>query len=379
MTKIIGVNHFMTLEGYSIRFSYPWLTNDMTYELDGAVGLELLPPSERKSLNDIFWKNNPSNILSVFNPEAHKYFEDLEKVCGKMLYLDSAEITEKIIALDEKNRTLVKEINSGFKVKDDFSDGETIIDYQGLSKVLLDHRKAYLEAIRTDFERDTIMLERILEHNLDTAVVGMGHARNWMNSRKYDFEFLGEDVFNNISLSSLSNALSVHDFKPHDIVETWAIQLLDKNRSKQPDFIGLFDPFTPDTYFEVFMDAGKNTGECFDSYGKSLITMSINGESFSMDKKYIYHIQGKPINFNYSGTIIEDKILGSINGYGEFIMVKNNIDALKTFENLYSDEVLLEKLVFQNKFSGIGIKERYFPFGVGNITKPANIGDDIPF
>jgi len=375
MTTIIGVNHLAMIEGFTTHFSYPYITEDIVdYLRNSNVGLELLSPDVRAPLNNLFWKNNPDNIMTIFNPEAHKYFEDLEKICGKVTYLESGNRTKRLIEIDESYRHFSLEINSlEYKEPND-------IDNSRLSSILVDHWKLYLEAIKIDVERDNMLLQNVLSSNLDVAVVGMGHAYFWMKAGVHPFEFLGEDVFSGVPLSHLNNSTTrfeSKDFKYYDFVEKWQAQVIDPERKRQPDYIGLFEPFTPATYFEIFLDKpsldGVVRGDCLDMYGHSIVEFRRIKDDFIMNKRYDYHTQGVPLEFEYSGIFDNNNISGiimqhkpKIYTHGPFIMMENFGNAIDNLEKLYQNPSVLDGLKNIIPLGELHVPLRDFPLGVGN-------------
>jgi hypothetical protein len=390
MTAIIGVNHLAITGGFLLHFIYPHVSDSLflDYVKGQKVGLELIPPIDRKNIDAQFWKDNPRNIYSLYNPETKRYFEKLEQGCeqsgGSVVYLDSIPAKQKQIEIDKEYREKILALNELFFYRDFKKKSNT----HKLAQLFLEQWKLRLEASRIDvLERDDVFLDNILKNNLDTVVVGMGHAHNWMRSGKYDFKFLGEDTLTTktayMPVSSLDTFAASHDFKYFDIVLNWQMQLIEKNRQRQPEYIGLFYPFTMQEYFEVFLDSGKKLGECFDTYGHSKVEVSIDGGQFHMKKKYVYHTRGHLPEFHYSGEVKNNKIVGRIKEAGlDFIMFNNSGNALDTLEHVYYDPLIIHGL---KTIEGIPIND--FPSGIGNateiITNPFNNSnsapDDLPF
>jgi hypothetical protein len=178
-------------------------------------------------------------------------------------------------------------------------------------------------------------------------------------------------------------------------VEKWQAQIVTKFRNKQPDYIGVFEPFMPSTYFEIFLDekSNKNSadcilrGECLDMYGHSVIEIRKIKSDFIMNKKYDYHTHGASIAFEYSGIMDGGKIIGFIqqhkpvmHTHGSFIMIENSGNALDNIVKLYDDTQVLDRIKDMIQLGELNVPHGEFPADVGN-DKPSyrNLSSNVGF
>jgi len=419
MKTIIGVPHLGVTNGFGTQFLYPSLSSDLYALLDGRkVGLELTSESERISLDDIFWKDNPSNVLTLFNPEAKKYFENIEKALQdsgnkNIIYLDDPKSLRKQVEIDKQSREIHHDVNtlsyffeedsSGYyeEIVKDLSNKYSIDKNILNSKLDLELWKLYVEALNIDYiKRDEFMLGKILNglfDKVDVAVVGFGHAYNWMNSGKhsYDLTFLGENTIKNVKLQPLENFKNIspeYNLSLSTFLNAWQAKLLDTHR-RQPDYIGLFSPYSMSSYFEIIMDS-RTHGTCMDRFGISEVEIHeehdkfLSKNNFVMKKNYTEHINSKsrddlPV-LTYIGGIDpcnQSRIIGDILNTGSSFVMTANADingVLNTLEKLYLTKDISDKLL------GMSAETRHFPYGIGNAVENvsdinSDFSDDLPF
>ena len=201
------------------------------------VGLEILSLEERKRIFKNFYFDSeksyhPKTTYDLYNPLSFDYFERLRNEFPNSICLDSPELNEQAIDIDnrysEKTMKLILELSLcqptdaehfmfGFAMEKygDIDEGFSDPDFEEK------YEKAYEEHIEECFnnklnpslfiqrwkleqeayivsckKREGYLLDQIINSDIDVAVVGLAHVMNW-KKQGLNFDYYMEDTFNN--------------------------------------------------------------------------------------------------------------------------------------------------------------------------------------
>ena len=369
MVDIIGVNHCTTKDGsFSSEIITPEVSPGIIDFLRGKrVGVEAVPTEDRIDLLRRFyfpegesgWENR---VMGIYNPLSQEYFHNIQKIFPESIPLDSARLHHRIIDTSEKFQEINRDLSSQVSKANPASEEHFCICYgdlefegvpEGLNPeeaynihcrevaknkiegglLIKLFQKKMLASRINDRDRDIYLLDKILNSNLDVAVVGLAHAITW-KEKGMPFDYWMDFSDKGVSFQPLDRNQIPYNNQEHLATLDWRLSFGSQSR-KKPLYMGLRNSYSPDTFFEI-----TERGErllLMESSGESEVKIQRGGNRFYMTQDIPADNSREAMRLEYEGEIDGQKITGSIRDNGShFLLMKHNGTPYEMMEHVHS-------------------------------------------
>lgn len=341
MVKLIGITHELNLTsflGYSEvvdLFPSSGLNNYISrLPAKSRIGIEWLTENDWREINEIMSEETGGHF------KASSYWDNLidtvQSMEHEIIFLEDKNLIRKIIDA-QKGLQKVNQHELFIEENESSSDYnlKLINHNEEINNANINYRKIH------EIERDKSILNKILENNLDLAIVGVGHSDLWIHEERKRFEEYHIDkpeIFDerNVHMTFVENAEPNSEIIIQNKNLIRMINLLKTGRlepEKNPDYVGIFNNNTHyfEGYFEVFLK-NENSGLIIDSLGEAKITGKFLENQVDFTKRYtIAESRALKGDIEYKGAGLSSLLFNTGEIYGRF----HGTTRLGRFSNIF--------------------------------------------